>query len=76
MEVSRKKQTTTVFFSQNGAKHTHFKKPWFGSEFSIRMVISVGIAGAFLELGSYQRFPPDPGWGEGADLEGGGEGRT
>lgn len=52
MEVSRKKQAITLFFSQNGAKHTHFKKPWFGSDFSIRMVVSMGIASAFLGLGS------------------------
>lgn len=42
MEVSRKKQAITFFFSQNGAKHTHFKKPWFGSDFSIRRIVSVG----------------------------------
>lgn len=52
MEVSRKKQAITFFFSQNGAKHTHFKKPWFGSDFSIRRIVSVGIESGLLGLGS------------------------
>lgn len=72
MEVSRKKKKKqnrplTFFYSQNGAKHTHFKKPWFGSDFSLSMAVSVRIASAFLGLGSQRRFPPDPykgvGWG-------------
>lgn len=78
MEGSRKKQAITFLFSQNGAKHTHFKKPWFGSDFLIGTVVSAGIERAPLRLGSRWRLPPGPGkgWGQFSldTLEGGGDG--
>lgn len=39
MEVSRKKTGRNILFTK-WAKHTRFRKPWFGSDFPIRMVVS------------------------------------